>query len=57
MLSRHILAKGFKPTLQRTRTLATVVQGATGKSTPRPIKDRATFTIRVCLHHPLPDML
>lgn len=46
MLSRHILAKGFKPAFKHTRTLATVVQGATGRATPSPVKDRATFTIR-----------
>jgi len=54
MLSRQILLKTFKPSaaFQR-RGLATVVNSAhqaTGASTPKAIKDRATFTIRVCSH-------
>jgi len=50
MLSRQLLLKTFKPSaaFQR-RGLATVVNSAhqaTGASTPKAIKDRATFTIR-----------
>jgi hypothetical protein len=54
MLSRQILLKAFKPSaaFQR-RGLATVINSAhqaTGASTPKAIKDRATFTIRVRPH-------
>ena len=49
MLSRQLL-KVLKPaSLRQTRSLATVITPlqATGKATVKPVKDRATFTIRV----------